>query len=482
MKSLPSWASWQQSMWMIGVIARREVRDAFRDWRIVVPIFLLTLAFPALMNLTASRLVGFAEAYGAEIVATQLIPFLLLIVGFFPMSFSLVIALETFVGEKERNSLEPLLATPLSNTQLYAGKMLAALTPPLLASYSGMLVYMVSLWFSQDWRPDWELVAQILLLTAVQGVIMVAGAVIISSQATSVRAANLLASFVIVPMALLIQFEAGTLFWGSYAGLWWVLAGLTITAVILVRMGIFLFNREELLGRDIDQIRLGWMWATFWHRFVARRGPGNGLIAWYRETLAIFRQLGLPMAALLVAFVGAIGLGVWLANEYLFPAELQAELTGEKMLANLEQYAFVLVLLPTAVIWQNSRAIFLQAMLGLFTFGVLGVLVFMLPWVVVTFFAVQFALAGQSAWQFILATVLPHALLEFPALLLISAAALRWQISIIQPSPQRAVSETFLLHLADFARIFWGIGLPLLLAAAFVEALLTPLVLRAVYG
>ena len=47
---------------------------------------------------------------------------------------------------------------------------------------------------------------------------MVAAAVIVSSQATSVRAANLLVSFIIVPMALLIQFEAAALFWGNHVG------------------------------------------------------------------------------------------------------------------------------------------------------------------------------------------------------------------------------------------------------------------------
>src|SRR5262245_34900434 len=111
----------QNSARMALVIARREIRDSFRDWRIIVPIFLLTLVFPALMNFTARRAITFAEQYEAEIIATQLIPFLLLVVGFFPMSFSLIIALETFVGEKERNSLEPLLASPLTNTELYAG-------------------------------------------------------------------------------------------------------------------------------------------------------------------------------------------------------------------------------------------------------------------------------------------------------------------------------------------------------------------------
>ena len=39
-------ATWQQTLENAFSIARREVRDSFRDWRIMVPIFLLTLVFP----------------------------------------------------------------------------------------------------------------------------------------------------------------------------------------------------------------------------------------------------------------------------------------------------------------------------------------------------------------------------------------------------------------------------------------------------
>ena len=99
----------KQDFRMTMVVARREIRDSFRDWRIIIPIFALTLIFPALMNFTASRILNFVADFGAEVIANQLIPFLLLVVGFFPMSFSLIIALETFVGEKERKSMEPLL-------------------------------------------------------------------------------------------------------------------------------------------------------------------------------------------------------------------------------------------------------------------------------------------------------------------------------------------------------------------------------------
>jgi ABC-type Na+ efflux pump permease subunit len=155
------------------IITRREVRDAFRDWRIIIPIIVLTLGFPLLASFTARFLINFAENYGAALVGERLIPFLLLIIGFFPMSFSLVIALETFVGEKERKSLEPLLATPLTNSQLYVGKMLAAIIPPMSTSFLGILVYIIGLALITKWFVPFELFIQILLLTSIQGIIMV---------------------------------------------------------------------------------------------------------------------------------------------------------------------------------------------------------------------------------------------------------------------------------------------------------------------
>src|SRR5574341_2091816 len=96
------------------ILTRREIRDSLRDWRITVPILILTLVFPWIMNLTTRVAIAFTEEYQATIIPIHLIPFAMMIVGFFPISFSLIIALEAFVGEKERNSLEPLLTTPLS--------------------------------------------------------------------------------------------------------------------------------------------------------------------------------------------------------------------------------------------------------------------------------------------------------------------------------------------------------------------------------
>ena len=197
-------------------IVRREVRDQLRDWRIIFPVLGLTIFFPFLMNFTAQQILNFVKQYEANIIGERLIPFLLMIVGFFPISVSLVIALETFVGEKERMSIEPLLNTPLKDWQLYLGKMLSATVPPLLSSYLGMAVYTSGLIIQHIPLPEPGIMLLIILLTTVQAIVMVAGAVVVSSQATSVRAANLLASFIIIPMALLIQGESIIMFWGDY--------------------------------------------------------------------------------------------------------------------------------------------------------------------------------------------------------------------------------------------------------------------------
>lgn len=470
---------------MALIIARREIRDSFRDWRIIIPILLLTLFFPALMNFTAGRLFNFVTDYGAEIIANQLIPFLLLVVGFFPTSFSLVIALETFVGEKERKSLEPLLATPLTNTQLYLGKMMAAVVPPLFASFLGILVYLVGLTLTVDWQPTWSLFIQTILLTTVQGVVMVAGAVIVSSQTTSVRAANLLASFIIVPMALLIQFEAVAMFWGNHVGLWWLILALTITALILIRMGIHVFNREELLGRDIDSINLGWMWRTFWNRYTGRdtttkryARPGT----WYRQTFAIFAHLRQPFAFILIGFILSAIFGVLLARQFPFSPEAQAQLQNTNIAENLANFQSFLFILPLFIFLQNIRVVALATLLGMFSFGVAGFLIFMLPWGFIAFLATQFALAGENPITFLVATILPHATVEMPTLLIAAAASLRWHVSIIALPPNKTISQVWLEAAADFSRLFFGLIAPLLLLSALIEAFITPQITFLLYG
>src|SRR5258708_37842684 len=116
------------------IVTRREVRDSFRDWRIILPTFALTLVFPLLADNMTGLFIHFFEANGAAPLINNFLPLMPMIVGFFPVSIALVIALETFVGEKAPRSLEPLLSTRLTTTELYVAETLSAIIPPLTPS------------------------------------------------------------------------------------------------------------------------------------------------------------------------------------------------------------------------------------------------------------------------------------------------------------------------------------------------------------
>jgi len=455
------------------IVARREMQDQLRDWRILTPILILTLFFPFLMNFTARQAISFVARYGAPIIGERLAPFLLMVVGFFPISISLVVALETFAGERERLSLEPLLATPLSDGQLYLGKMLASLAPPLGAAYLGVLVYLVSLWIQVGWRPPGQVLAQVLLLTTAQAVVMVSGAVVISSQTTSVRAANLLASFIIIPVSQLIIGESLIMFWGQYDVLWWIIIGLSLLAVVLSRMGMHLFNREELLGREIDVLDLRWAWNRFRRAFV---GEAGSIGQWYagllRDTLAGLR---IPLAATSFLLALAFWIGTRLASVYVLPGEaLRLDQLDQGFMENLTRFGMMSGRGWVWVFTNNLRAVGLATVLGGFSLGVLAQVLLMTPVAMTGYIAANLATAGQDTLRFLAALVLPHAMLEVPAALLAGAAILKLGLAAVSPQKDGSLGESWLIALASWARVSLGLVIPLLALAAFVEVFVTP--------
>lgn len=455
------------------IITRREVRDQLRDWRIIFPVVILTLIFPALMNFTASQLVGFVEQHGASVVGERLIPFLLMIVGFFPISVSLVIALESFVGEKERRSIEPLLSSPLSDGQVYLGKLLAAMVPPLIGSYLGIGVYLIGVFRQVGWQPPLVLLIQILLLTTVQAVVMVSGAVVVSSQTTSVRAANLLASFIIIPMALLIQGESVVMFWARYDVLWLAIFGQIVIAGLLIRTGVSHFNREELLGRELDTLNFKASWRVFIHAFT---GQTRTPIQWYRlEVFPTLRRLLIPIGIMVLALILAGWAGAREANQFVLPPEIVNlnKLNGG-FIQGLEAISFFSPSGVGVVWFHNLRAILLATLAGIFSFGVLGIIILMLPMALISYIMANVAAAGFSPWLFFAGLVLPHGILEIPAMILAGAAILGLGGTLAAPAHDRTIGEAWLQALADWAKMIVGLVIPLLLGAALIEVFVTP--------
>jgi uncharacterized membrane protein SpoIIM required for sporulation/ABC-type transport system involved in multi-copper enzyme maturation permease subunit len=468
---------WSDSFGMAWLVAWRELLEQVRDWRIILPMVVLSLILPILADLGAKAAINFTTQYGAPLIAERLVPFLIMVVGFFPITVSLVIALESFVGEKERGTIEPLLVSPIKDWQLFTGKLIAGTAAPLVTSYLGITVYMIGLSIQHIPFPDINRMMQTLTLTTVQALLMVSGAILISTQATSVRAANLMASFIVIPMALLIQGESVMLFWGNNQVLWLAVLGVAVLTALLVRVGIAHFQREALLGREIDILNLRWIGWTFWREF---KGAAKSIGEWLRfEVFKTVRKQGYSIILTI-----AIGLLAIIAGYYWVDSNL-SRVGGQLDSSDLSRYLSSRLSIPATIIgisfpmiWgHNIQAILIILLLGLFSFGILGALVYLLNMGIIGAVLAFIKVSGGSPWKVGVAGILPHGIFEIPALVLASAAILYIGFILVTPRPQRTIGEVLIEAIADWTKIGLGLVLPLLTIAAVIETWVTPALL-----
>jgi uncharacterized membrane protein SpoIIM required for sporulation len=320
----------------------------------------------------------------------------------------------------------------------------------------------------------------LLILTAAHAILMVSAAIVISVQSTSVKAANLLASFIVIPVAVLMQGEAVLLFWGNADVLWLAVAGVAILAALLIRVGIAHFQREYLLGREIDAINLRWISNTFWKDF---KGEAHSIREWYAKTItASLRRLVTP-ALLMVVIAGA---GIWMGHSLIMdnmPKAL-ARTTPEdlgKLMERARQSPDMMRLRESIsapfLFLNNTRAMLSILLAGLVSFGVLGIVLYLINIGLIGGLFGAFELLGIPPWPLFLAGILPHGIFELPALMIGSAAVLYIGVALVTPQTGKSMGEVIIDIFADWAKIFIGVVIPLLAIAAVIEAYVTPAIL-----
>ena len=129
-------------------------------------------------------------------------------------------------------------------------------------------------------------------------------------------------------------------------------------------------------------------------------------------------------------------------------------------------------------IWgHNLQAIAVILLMGLFSFGVLGALIYLLNMGIIGVVLALIGAVGGSPLKLGLLGILPHGIFEIPALILASAAILYIGVVLVTPRPQDTLGEVLIKALADWTKIGVGIVLPLLTVAAIIETWITPLLL-----
>lgn len=164
-----------------------------------------------------------------------------------------------------------------------------------------------------------------------------------------------------------------------------------------------------------------------------------------------------------------------MARQFTLPAEM---LDGQRLSAALEELGPRMGIASGEawgwIVGNNLRAILLASVLGAFSFGVLAVILLMIPVGLVGYFAGNAALAGMDPLLFLTALVLPHAVVEIPAAILAGAAILHLGLAVVSMPRGVGLGESWLTALADWARVGFGLVVPLLILAAALEVFVTP--------
>jgi stage II sporulation protein M len=135
--------------------------------------------------------------------------------------------------------------------------------------------------------------------------------------------------------------------------------------------------------------------------------------------------------------------------------------------------------LPAPVLfYHNARTTVAFLLLGLVSFGTLGLTLFVGNIALVGGVLGAAHLVGYSPLVAFAAGILPHGIFELSAIFLATAAMLKVAAQLVTPQPDKSLGETLLLSLADWFRIFVGIVLPFLAIAAVIEIYVTPLLIK----
>jgi ABC-2 type transport system permease protein len=161
----------------------------------------------------------------------------------------------SMVGEKVERSLEPLLATPASDGEILLGKGLAALVPPLLAMWAGMVALMALCDVSTHavlgylYFPNWLAAVTVFVVAPLLAIMAVGFSVLMSARVSEVRTAQQLGALAAIPgVGLYIGLITGafSLDVVSLAVIAGILAALDAGLALAARAT---FHREEILTR-----------------------------------------------------------------------------------------------------------------------------------------------------------------------------------------------------------------------------------------
>ncbi|MFC4122484.1 ABC transporter permease subunit [Nonomuraea zeae] len=264
----------------VQALMRKDWRELARNKQVIAPLVIVPLMFvviipaavlllgnnSAALTTTVAGLQGFLDnlpeqALPAGYSSGQLMvyavivyfmaPFFLLI----PVIVASLTASSSFVGEKERGTIEGLLYTPLTDRELVLGKVLASVIPSVLLTWASFLVYTVlvntlgAALMGGVFFPTWTWAIIILALAPLVAFLATCLIVAISGRSTTMQGAQGTVVLIVVPVLALIAGQAtGLMLFDT------LIAGVAAAALLVIDVAVFVtvagrFRREPIVTR-----------------------------------------------------------------------------------------------------------------------------------------------------------------------------------------------------------------------------------------
>lgn len=235
-------------MGRLRVLVLKEWEELFKIKMVVYGALFLPLLMGGLAGFMVWQGQGLPPEAQAALFNTALMYFLIL-----PVMIPVTLAVYSIVGEKEQGTLEPLLATPLTDWEIFAGKALVAVIPSIGLTWGVFSLFLISAHLMLGGIPAGVLsvpwLMSIFVLSPLLAVFGVLVSMLVSSRTSDPRAAYQFSGLAVVPslvplIVYSVQLTAVNLFLVVLEG-----GILVVLNTALLYLAVRLFRREEILTR-----------------------------------------------------------------------------------------------------------------------------------------------------------------------------------------------------------------------------------------
>ena len=239
-------------LWKSWIIATKDFSIFRKKKRIIYSLIILPLLISIGLPLVISSVASSSDSTAEIIVLLNAFSYFYVILAYILPS---TLASYSILGEKIEQSLEPLLATPTTDSELLFGKTIASFLPCVGIIYIGSVIFMGLMdaitynTVGYLFFPNWSMAFILLLAVPLSSILSIQLNVIISSRVNDVRTANQLGLILFVPFMgvyVLLVTNAISL---SVINLFVISAILFIIDAVLFYISKATFSRDEILTK-----------------------------------------------------------------------------------------------------------------------------------------------------------------------------------------------------------------------------------------